>query len=65
MLYTKLPENIKREIVTPYVSIDDSEARISLRLKDSNKDLRRNELIKKINLELHTNIGLNKDEYVL
>ena len=29
------------------------------------KDLRRNELIKKINLELHTNLGLNKDEYKL
>ena len=26
------------------------------------KDLRRNELIKKINLELHTNLGLNKDD---
>ena len=29
------------------------------------KDLRRNELIKKINLEIHTNLGLNKDEYKL
>ena len=35
VLYTKLPENIKNEIVTPYISIENSEARISLRLKDS------------------------------
>ncbi len=65
VLYTKLPENIKREIVTPYVSIDDSEARISLRLKDSNKDLRRNELIKKINSDLKNEIKLSEDEYKL
>ena len=65
VLYTKLPENIKREIVTPYVSIDDSEARISLRLKDSNKNLRRNELIKKINSDLKNVIKLSEDEYKL
>ena len=65
VLYTKLPENIKREIVTPYVSIDDSEARISLRLKDSNKNLRRNELIKKINNDLKNEIKLSEDEYKL
>jgi len=65
VLYTKLPENIKREIVTPYVSIDDSEARISLRLKDSNKNLRRNELIKKINSDLKNEIKLRDDEYKL
>lgn len=65
VLYTKLPENIKREIVTPYVSIDDSEARISLRLKDSNKNLRRNELIKKINSDLKNKIKLSEDEYKL
>ena len=65
VLYTKLPENIKREIVTPYVSIDESEARISLRLKDSNKNLRRNELIKKINSDLKNEIKLSEDEYKL
>ncbi len=65
VLYTKLPENIKREIVTPYISIDDSEARISLRLKDSNKNLRRNELIKKINSDLKNEIKLGEDEYKL
>ena len=65
VLYTKLPENIKREIVTPYVSIDDSEARISLRLKDSNKNLGRNELIKKINSDLKNEIKLSEDEYKL
>ena len=65
VLYTKLPENIKKEIVTPYISVKDSEARISLRLKDSNKDLRRNKLINKINNDLEKKLNLEPEEYKL
>jgi len=65
VLYTKLPENIKNEIVTPYISIENSEARISLRLKDSNKNLRRNELIKKINYDLKNKLNLKDEEFKL
>ena len=65
VLYTKLPENIKNEIVTPYISIDNSEARINLRLKDSNKDLRRNDFINKINYDLKNKLNLKEDEYKL
>ncbi len=65
VLYTKLPENIKREIVDPYISVTNNEARISLRIKDSSKDLRRNELIKKINYDLHNKLNLKKESYKL
>ncbi len=65
VLYTKIPENIKTEIVDPYISIKDNEARISLRIIDSQKDLKRNELIKKINFDLQNEFGLNKDRYKL
>ena len=65
VLYNKLPENIKNEIVSPYISIENSEARINLRLKDSNKDLRRNELIKKINYDLKNKLNLKEDEFKL
>ena len=65
VLYTKLPENIKNEIVTPYISIENSEARISLRLKDSNKNLRRNELINKINYDLKNKLNLKEEEFKL
>ena len=44
VLYTKIPDNIKKEIVDPYISIKNSEARISLRIKDSLDGLRRNDL---------------------
>ncbi len=65
ILYSKFPEEIKKEIISPYISIKDNEARISVRIKDSLEDLRRNELIKKINSELKTKVGLGEEEYKL
>ena len=65
VLYSKIPEEIKSEIVSPYISVDKDEARITVRIKDSLKDLRRNELIKKINNDLNIKLGLRKDEYKL
>ena len=65
VLYSKIPETIKKEIITPYISVDEDEARISVRIKDSLENLRRNDLIKKINSDLNTKLGLDKDEYKL
>tara|TARA_A100001015_G_scaffold143439_1_gene159156 strand:- start:3349 stop:5826 length:2478 start_codon:yes stop_codon:yes gene_type:complete len=65
VLYSKIPEEIKKEIVLPYISVKEDEARISVRIRDSLENLRRNELIKKINNDLNTKLGLNKDEFKL
>jgi len=65
VLYTKIPDSIKKEIIDPYISIKNNEARISLRILDSKEDLRRNELIKKINYDLENQLGLKKDEFKL
>ena len=65
VLYSKIPIAIKKEIVSPYISVDKDEARISVRIKDSLKDLRRNELINKINTELSSKLGLKQNEYRL
>ena len=65
VLYSKIPEEIKKEIVSPYISVEEDEARISVRIRDSLENLRRNELIKKINNDLNTELGLNKDEFEL
>jgi len=65
VLYSKIPETIKKEIVTPYISVEKDEARISVRIKDSLENLRRNDLIKKINSDLNVKLGLGKDEYKL
>ena len=65
VLYSKIPDTIKKEIVDPYISIENSEARISLRIKDSLENLRRNDLINQINFDLENKLGLKKDEYKL
>ena len=65
VLFSKIPEEIKKEIVSPYISVEKDEARVSVRIKDSLKDLRRNDLIEKINSELNTKLGLNKEEFKL
>ena len=65
VLYSKIPESIKKEIIDPYISIKDSEARISIRVKDSQSDLRRNDLIKKIQYDLENKLGFEKDEFKL
>ena len=65
VLYSKIPDNIKTEIIDPYISIKDNEARINLRIIDSQKDLRRNDLINKINYDLVNKIGLDKSEFKL
>ena len=65
VLYSKIPDSIKKEIISPYISVEKDEARISVRIKDSLKELRRNDLINKINFDLNTKIGLQKDEYKL
>ncbi len=65
VLYTKIPDTIKKEIIDPYISIKDNEARISLRVKDSLPDLRRNDLIKQINFDLQNKLNLKKEEFKL
>ena len=65
VLYSKMPEAIKNEIILPYISVEKDEARISVRIKDSLENLRRNDLINKINYELNTKLGLEKEEYKL
>ena len=65
VLYTKIPESIKTEIIDPYLSIENNEARISLRIIDSQENLRRNDLINKINFDLKNKIGLNENEFKL
>ena len=65
VLYSKVPESIRKEIVDPYISIENSEARINLRVKDSLPELRRNDLINQINTDLEKKLGFKKDEYKL
>jgi len=65
VLYSKIPESIKKDIIDPYISIKDNEARISLRIIDSQDGLRRNDLINQINYDLKNKLKLNEEEFKL
>ncbi len=52
IMYKKLPDRFKKILLKPYVNIKKNELRIAMRVKDSDKKLRRNKLLKKIRKEL-------------
>ncbi len=57
-----MPDEIKTSMIDPYVSEEKNEARISIRILDSLKDLRRKELLGKIKTDLVEKIGLDEDK---
>ena len=65
LLYKKLPDEVKDIAVTPYLSIDNNEARINIRILDSNPDLRRADLIKKIQNDLNQDPYLRTEKITL
>lgn len=65
LLYNKVPEKYKDLILAPYINIEHNEARVTVRIMDSNEDLRRNDLIKKINHDLRDIIKNQETTYRL
>ena len=52
LLYNKLPQEYKKLILDPYVSIENDQVRFTMRIVDSNEELRRNNLLIKIKTDL-------------
>ncbi len=63
VIYKRLPETLKEAMLDPYISIDDDQARISVRVVDSRPDLRRDALLKKMNRDLEQELGIPPDEF--
>ena len=47
-MYEKLPQEYKNILLSPYVSVENDELRFSLRIIDSDSELRRNEFLKEL-----------------
>ncbi len=62
LVYSKLPEKFKRIIIKPYVSPQHHQLRYSIRVKDSEKSLRRDAFLKKIRHDLVNNLGIKKEK---
>lgn len=61
LLYNELPDRFKGMVLTPYVSVDHNQVRFSTRVRDSEKTLKRNQLLKKIHEDLVSKFGLNEN----
>jgi predicted RND superfamily exporter protein len=62
LLYNELPDRFKGMVLTPYVSVDHNQVRFSVRVRDSEKTLKRNELLKKIHVDLVSKFGLKENQ---
>ncbi|MBU0924579.1 MMPL family transporter [bacterium] len=65
LLYNQLPPKYKTLILSPFINIDKNEARITIRIIDSNPNLRRNDLLNKINHDLRQIIQNKETTYKL
>jgi len=52
VLYNKVPDSVKNNLINSYISIKSNEARIVARVLDTQPDLRRKELLEKIRFDL-------------
>ncbi len=49
VIYKKLPNKLKSQILDPYLSIDKNQARLTVRMVDTNINLNRNDFLREIN----------------
>ncbi|MCP4042090.1 MAG: MMPL family transporter, partial [Gammaproteobacteria bacterium] len=62
LIYKRIPEEVKTSLISPYISIEDNEARITLRILDSREDLRRKELLERIQRDLGDKLKLTDED---
>lgn len=62
ILYDKLPDNLKDMLVAPYASIPDNQTRITMRVKESDNTLQREELLNRIRSFLVDDMGFAHDQ---
>ena len=61
----RMPPELRDAMIVPYVNEERNEARISIRILDSMKDLRRKELLDRIEQDIKQQFGYTDDEVVI
>lgn len=62
LLFNQIPERLKQMLVTPYVSVEHNQVRISVRIRDSDPSLKRNELLDRIRADLSGRLGYSPEQ---
>jgi len=63
LIYSAIPDKFRSMVLAPYVSVEHNQIRFSVRVRDSEKSLQRNKLLKKIRNDLIEKLEI-KPEYV-
>jgi predicted RND superfamily exporter protein len=62
ILYQRLPDEIKEALIAPYLSEDGNQLRYSVRVYESDVNLKRQDLLQRIRLHLTRELGLSDDQ---
>jgi hypothetical protein len=62
LLFNQIPEQLKELLVSPYVSIENNQVRLNVRIRDSEPSLKRNEFLKKIRADLTEKLGFKAEQ---
>lgn len=65
ILFDRMPDDFKDAMVRPYSSVENNEARIVMRVKDSIPGLRRDAMIRQIKKDLVEKVGLKESQFRL
>jgi len=65
VLNKKIPEEIRSQMVDPYMSVDHNEARFSMRIIDSMENLRRDALLEKIKTDLNKKFADSENRVIV
>ncbi|MBT6831048.1 MAG: MMPL family transporter [Rhodospirillaceae bacterium] len=65
LLYTKIPAEVRKDMIDPYVSIEANEARLFARVLDSKPDLRRKQLLETVRRDMGEKLEFKAEEVTL
>ena len=65
VVYKRLPNDVKKALISPYLSADGNQLRFSIRIYESNKSLQRQALLDKIYFDLTSDFGLDPEQVTI
>jgi predicted RND superfamily exporter protein len=62
LLYSRIPEALKVSVLNPFVSIEENELRFNVRVPESDPNLRRNELLRRLESGVEQQFGFTDEQ---
>ena len=62
VLYSRIPETLKDTVLKPFISIEENQLRFNVRVIESDPDLKRNELLQRIERGIEEKFGFSDDQ---